>query len=175
MRKIFMLCLAGALCLAAVACDDDDKDGGSASGKMTVAGRTESIKSAFYMRGSGTFVLGLFNSDQIPSGEMEPDFGIEIDAAEAILGKTLDLTRPLDDNVFLDLYGYNGGTEIGIGYSYGEIEFYTGTTALSVTAGTMYIARSGDEFTVDFSVTFSDGNSLSARWKGEAKHLQIPR
>lgn len=173
MRKIFMLCLAGVLALAA-SCDDDDKDGGSTSGKMTVAGRTESVKSAFYMRGSGTFVLGLLHDAELPSEDTEPEFGIEIDASETILGKTLDLTKPLDDNVFLDLYGYNGSTEIGIGYSYGEIEFYTGTAALSVTSGTMYVARSGNIFTVDFSVTLSDGNSLSARWKGSATPLQIP-
>lgn len=174
MRKIFMLCLAGVLALAA-SCDDDDKDGGSTSGKMTVAGRTESVKSAFYMRGSGTFVLGLLHDAELPSEDTEPEFGIEIDASETILGKTLDLTKPLDNDSYLAILGVSNYNEITMNYYDGqvEVEVYT-DTPVSVTSGTMYIARSGNNFTVDFSVTLSDGNSLSAKWKGKATLLQIP-
>lgn len=174
MRKIFMLCLAGVLALAA-SCDDDDKDGGSTSGKMTVAGRTESVKSAFYMQQSGVYMLGLFKDVMTPPCDKEPEFGIEIDASETILGKTLDLTKPLDNDSYLAILGVSNYNEITMNYYDGqvEVEVYT-DTPVSVTSGTMYIARSGNNFTVDFSVTLSDGNSLSAKWKGKATLLQIP-
>ena len=96
----------------------------------------------------------------------DPDFGISIEFSESLLGKTIDLTKPLDPDLRLYLLGGNKKTAIGIYYSNGTITDEN-DDALTVSAGTLTLTRSGDNFTVKLSVTLPDGSSLAAEWKGK--------
>ena len=168
MKKIFMLCLAGALALASTACDDKDDKGGGNSGKITINGQTENVNSAFYISDDGYIALFLLKDvlTEIPEDGDDPDFGISIEFSESLLGKTIDLTNPLDPDLRLIIFGINKKTEIGIYYNDGTITDGK-DDALTVSAGTLTLTRSGDNFTVELSVTLSDGSSLAAEWKGK--------
>lgn len=181
MKKIFMFCMAGALALAAASCDDDDEGGGN-SGKITVNGQTETVKSALYSEIEaeefGEKGVGLVLLKDVITGipEKGPDFGVSVTMTESLYGKTVDLTKPVTLNSHLGIYGINKNAEITISYENGEIDTADGsiTQGPTVTGGTLTMTRSGDNFTVKLSVTLSDGSSAAADWKGTATKMEIP-
>ena len=65
---------------------------------------------------------------------------------------------------------------MSIEYDDGTIDTTDGGSSQgpSVTGGTLLLTRSGDNFTVELSVTLSDGSSVSADWKGTATKIDIP-
>lgn len=172
MKKIFMLCLAGALALASTACDDKDDKGGGYSGKMTVIGQTENINSVIYASNMGYTVLFL-SKDVLPEiSEEDPDFAIGLAVSESLLGKTIDLTKPLDPNLGLNIYGINKKAHVEIYYENGTITDGN-DDALTIPAGTLTLTRNGDNFTVKLSITFPGGSSLAADWAGKATKTEI--
>lgn len=92
---------------------------------------------------------------------------------ESLPGKAIDLTKPLDPDSDLTILGINKKTEIGIYYSDGTITDDE-DNALTVSAGTLTLTRSGDNFTVKLSVTLPGGSSLAADWTGKATKTEIP-
>ena len=96
MRKIFMLCLAGALALAAASCKEDKKV--VTLQTITVSGQMYEVKSAFYTEnpaeegGEAGFMLGLFPTVLTTIPEEEPSFYVGIEIPESLCGKTIDLT-----------------------------------------------------------------------------------
>ena len=141
--------------------------GGGNPGKITINGQTETVNSAFYISDDGYIALFLLKDvlTEIPE-DGDPDFGISIEFSESLPGKTIDLTKPLDPDLRLYLLGGNKKTAIGIYYNDGTITDEN-NDALTVSAGTLTLTRSGDNFTVELSVTLSDGSSLAAEWKGK--------
>lgn len=171
MKKIFACCLTVALALAATACDDEDNDkGGGNSGKMTVTGRTEQVKSVFYEENSvenQTTSLYLLMETLTELPENEPDFCVFIRFSESLNGKTLDLTRPLDPNSYLYLIGWSDTSDVEVEYVDGTISNGTGNP-LTVTTGSLTLKRGGDRFTIKLSVTLDDGSTLVVDWAGKA-------
>ena len=98
MRKIFMLCLTGALALATTSCKDEKV---TTMQTITVNGRICEVKSAFYTDNpseygdEASFNLILLNDvfSQPPTGE--PSFYVGIELSESLYGKTVDLTKPM--------------------------------------------------------------------------------
>lgn len=177
MKKIFTLCLFSALALAAVSCDDKDDKGADAP-KMTVNGQTETIGSAIYLDfpsdevGKNRIMLYLLKDVKTSLPENETDFGIALMVTESFYGKTIDLTKPLGRESQLILVGANGSGVFEAVYADGKITDSIGKKIV-VTAGTLTLTRSGDNFTVKVSVTLADGNSLSADWKGKALKVNL--
>ncbi len=173
MKKIFMLCLAGALALASTACDDKDDKGGGNSGKITVNGQTETVNSAFYASYEGQIVLYLLKDVLTEIPEEDPGFAIGLVFSESLPGKAIDLTKPLDPDLGLAILGINKKTNIRIYYYDGTITDEK-DNALTVSAGTLTLTRSGDNFTVKLSVTLPGGRSLAADWTGKATKTETP-
>lgn len=177
MHKIFRFCLAGALALAAASCNDKDDKGADAS-KMTVNGQTETIGSAIYLDfpsdevGKNRIMLYLLKDVKTSLPENETDFGIALMVTESFYGKTLDLPKPLGKDSQLTLVGANGSGIFEVVYADGKITDSIGKKIV-VTAGTLTLTRSGDDFSVKVSVTLADGNSLSADWKGKAMKINL--
>lgn len=149
---------------------------------MTVNGQTEEIKSAIYAEApAGEFGengVGLYLFKDVLTGmpEEEPDFGIMIVITESLYGKTIDLTKPVARSSYLLIAGMNKNLDVSIEYDDGTIDTTDGGSSQgpSVTDGTLLLTRSGDNFTVELSVTLSDGCSVSADWKGTATKIDIP-
>lgn len=186
MKKILMLCLAGALALTASSCDDDKADGSRLSGKMTINGQTETVKSAFYEETPGddsaeALVRIAFLKDayaEFPDMQpaTRPDMMIVIGLSESLLGKTVDLTQPLDQHqepIPALMYGaiHQGHVTTGANYQNNRI-IVSGNG--SVASGTLTMNRNGNRFTVRFSATFSDGTSLAVDCEGEARQSKLP-
>ena len=136
---------------------------------MTVNGQTEEIKSAIYA--------------EAPAGEFgENGVGlylfkdVMIVITESLYGKTIDLTKPVARSSYLLIAGMNKNLDVSIEYDDGTIDTTDGGSSQgpSVTGGTLLLTRSGDNFTVELSVTLSDGSSVSADWKGTATKIDIP-
>ncbi len=182
MKKIFTLCLAGALALAATACDDDDDKDGGYSGKMTVNGQTEEVKSALYFEyaadggDEAEIDLYLFKDALSAMPNAEPSFYVNLEISESLNGKTLDLTKPLSQSStprpYLYINTVGNGKDLTIDYYNNQIDVTDGAT---VTAGSMTATRNGDNITVKLSATLSDGNSLSVDWKGKATKISNPK
>lgn len=191
MKNIFKLCLAGALALASTACNDkddkDDKEGGGNPGEMTVNGQTETIKSAFYLEvianqtDEARFAFILFNEAYTTYPENQPAFFVEIMVSESLCGKTIDLTKPLDQSKKPGPYLYFGAASDGkdffkIGYHDNKINVLDGNTVIddaTVTSGTLTATKNGDTFTVKLSIKLSNGNSIIADWEGTATKLNF--
>ena len=149
---------------------------------MTVNGQTEEIKSAIYAEApAGEFGengVGLYLFKDVLTGmpEEEPDFGIMIVITESLYGKTIDLTKPVARSSYLLIAGMNKNLDVSIEYDDGTIDTTDGGSSQgpSVTGGTLLLTRSGDNFTVELSVTLSDGSSVSADWKGPATKIDTP-
>lgn len=145
---------------------------------MTVNGRTEEVKSVLYVYAEASdedfdenaVVLCLFR-DVVSEIPEDPDFAISIEMMESLLGKTIDLTEPVGRNSYLTLTGLNDNNDLNIDFTGDTIDTYGEAT---VTGGTLLVTRSGDDFTVKFSVTLSDGGSASADWKGKATKVVLP-
>ena len=149
---------------------------------MTVNGQTEEIKSAIYAEApAGEFGengVGLYLFKDVLTGmpEEEPDFGIMIVITESLYGKTIDLTKPVARSSYLLIAGMNKNLDVSIEYDDGTIDTTDGGSSQgpSVTGGTLLLTRSGDNFTVELSVTLSDGSSVSAACTGTATKIDIP-
>lgn len=173
-----MLCLTGALALAAMSCKDDQV---IIVKTISVNGQSYEVKSAFYEENAAeygdeaSFTLALLKDafSQIP--EDEPSFYIGIEMSESLYGKTLDLTEPLVKSgtlePHLDLIATIDGTPFEINYSEGSIDLSVAEvdTSLTVTSGILKVIKNGDRFSVKLSVTLSDGSSASADWQGTAR------
>lgn len=135
---------------------------------MTVNGRTEQVESAFYQEISETTTyLYLLREPFSELPEMEPDYYILIRFTESLNGKTLDLTRPLDRNSYLELDGWNAPSYVHVVYTDGAIRDDDGNP-VAVTTGSLTLNRDGDRFTVKLSATLADGSSIAADWAGKA-------
>lgn len=143
---------------------------------MTVNGQTEQVKSALYVEtqddefGENVIVIYLFK-DILTKFPQEPDFTVGIIIPKSLLGKTIDLTESTIP-ISYRIAGINTNTETEITFEYNNGKFET-TNNASITAGTMTVTRSGNYFTVELSVTLSDGQYISAGWKGAAKKAEI--
>lgn len=186
MKTFFSLCLLGALCLAASSCNDDKQENGVFSGTMTVNGQRETIKSAFYEQTPGddtaeavvriAFLKEAYSEFPQMLPETRPDMLVLIGLSESLLGKTLDLTLPLDQNeapIPALMYGatHEGHVTTGANYLSNRIFVSPGKT---VASGVLTATRSGDRFNVRFSVTFSDGTSYAVDGEGRAKQSELP-
>ena len=186
MKKIFTLCLAGALALAATACDDDDDKDGGYSGKMTVSGQTEEVKSALYYEyaadggDEAEIDLYLFKDALSAMPNAEPSFYVNLEISESLNGKTVDLTKPIVKSgtlaPYLDIVAANEGQSFEIDNSEGSIDISVGEadTSLTVTSGTLKVTKNGGDFSVKLSVKLSDGKSIFADWTGKATKVTIP-
>lgn len=178
MKKIFMLCLAGALALASTSCKDDKKT--ITVQTITVNGQMYEVKSALYGENpseygdEASFNLILLKDtfSQIPKDE--PSFYVGIELSESLYGKTLDLTKPIEKNSNLQPYLYI--TVVGNEKDF-SIEYYDNTIRVTndatVTAGTLTATRNGNKFTVKLSVKLSNGNSTTADWEGTATKVSF--
>lgn len=106
-----MLCLAGALALAAASCKDEKT---VTVQTICVNGLIYEVKTAIYAEepadaeDEAAFELGLFPTEFTTPPEEEPDFYIGIDMSESLWGKTIDLSEPLDRNTHPWPYLYHG-------------------------------------------------------------------
>lgn len=150
---------------------------------MTVNGQTEEIKSAIYAEApAGEFGengVGLYLFKDVLTGmpEEEPDFGIMIVITESLYGKTIDLTKPVARSSYLLIAGMNKNLDVSIEYDDGTIDTTDGGSSQgpSVTGGTLLLTRSGDNFTVELSVTLSDGQFGIRRLEGNGDENRYPR
>lgn len=138
---------------------------------MIVNGQTEEIKSVFYqdhLVGNRTRTdLYLLREALAELPEMEPDFCVVIRFSESLNGKTLDLTRPLDPNSYLNLIGWSDTSDVAVEYVDGTICDVPGHP-LGITTGSLTLNRDGDRFTIKLSVTLDDGRTLAVDWAGKA-------
>lgn len=134
---------------------------------MTVNGQTETIKSAFYSD-EDDIILFLAKDVLTELPNELPNFAILLEFSESLLGKTIDLTKPLDPDLFLYILGIDKNNGVEIYYSDGMITDAGGENALTVSAGTLTLTRNGDDFTVKISLTLPDGSSLAGDWTGKA-------
>lgn len=178
MNKILTLCLLGALALTASSCKDEQT---ITVQTITVNGQICEVKSVLYgeepadYEDEATIVLALFPTTLSTFPTEQSEFYIGIEISESLLGKTLDLTKPLDQSKtpapYLDLMVKNKDQEI-------EIEYYDNlidvTDDATVTSGKLTVTRNGDKFSVKLYVELSDENWASADWKGTATKIRIP-
>lgn len=183
MRKIFMLCLTGALALATTSCKDEKV---TTMQTITVNGRICEVKSAFYTDNpseygdEASFNLILLNDvfSQPPTGE--PSFYVGIELSESLYGKTVDLTKPIVKSgtlaPYLDIVAANEGQSFEIDNSEGSIDISVqeADSPLTVTSGTLKVTKNGGDFSVKLSVELSDGKSIFADWTGKATKVTIP-
>ena len=100
MRKIFMLCLTGALALATTSCKDEKV---TTMQTITVNGRICEVKSAFYVEEKAdeqwetSYDLILFREYFSTLPFTMSDYGVDIEVSESLIGKTIDLTEPVTD------------------------------------------------------------------------------
>ncbi len=183
MRKIFMLCLAGALALAAASCKEDEQV--VTVQTITVNGQIYEVKSAFYVEEkadegaeAGTS-LALLPTVLQTLPEDEPDFYVGIGLSESLWDKTIDLTKPIVKSgtlePYLEIIAAANGTTIEIDNSEGSIDISVkeADTPLTVTSGTLKATKNGNNFTIKLSVKLSDGNSISADWSGTATKVSF--
>lgn len=173
MKRILMLCLAGALALGTTSCKDEEV---VTVQTITVNGQMYEVKSAFYAdepadaEDEAAFELGLFPTELTTVPEEEPDFYITIDMSESLWGKTIDLTKPLVQGSmpwpYLCITAKNGSSKISIDFDEDWIEG-------KVTAGKLTATKNGDRFAVELYATLSDGQYIAADWKGTAKKAEI--
>lgn len=173
MKRILMLCLAGALVLAAASCKDEEV---VTVQTICVNGLIREVKTAVYAEepadaeDEAAFELGLFPMEFTTLPEEEPDFYITIDMSESLWGKTIDLSKPLDRSKFpgpyLSITAKNGSDRITIDYDDDPI-------SEKISCGSLSVTKNGDRFAVELSVTLSDGQYISAGWKGAAKKAEI--
>ncbi len=145
MQRILMLCLAGALALAAASCKDEKT---VTVQTICVNGLIYEVKTAIYAEepadaeDEAAFELGLFPTEFTTPPEEEPDFYIGIDMSESLWGKTIDLSEPLDRNTlpwpYLFITAKNGGERITIDYDEDPISEKISHGSLSVTAGRLF-------------------------------------
>lgn len=174
MQRILMLCLAGALALAAASCKDEKT---VTVQTICVNGLIYEVKTAIYAEepadaeDEAAFELGLFPTEFTTPPEEEPDFYIGIDMSESLWGKTIDLSEPLDRNTlpwpYLSITAKNGSDRITIDYDEDPI-------SEKISHGSLSVTKNGDRFAVKLSVMLSDGQYISADWKGTAKKAEIP-
>ena len=185
MRKIFMLCLAGALALAAASCKKDEQV--VTVQTITVNGQIYEVKSAFYMEedlaeegGEAGTSLILLPTVLQTLPEDEPGFYVGIEISESLWDKTVDLTKPIVKSgtlePYLDIIAAADGTTVEIDNSEGSIDISVkeADTSLTVTSGTLKVTKDGGDFSVKFSVNLSDGRNIAADWKGTATKMEIP-
>lgn len=187
MKKILLLCLAGALALAASSCDDEKDNGNGFSGKMTVNGQTETIRSAMYLESvandfrEADFRLMLFKDFLTELPEDAPDIFVSVALSESLFDRTIDLTQPVAQSGELERGIHMQARKTPDPYFWishtgdGKIEVVNSVSGPSdavVTAGTLTATRNGDNFTIKLSVTLSDGKSIAADWKGAATRLE---
>ena len=115
-------------------------------------------------------------NDTVIDIDDEPDFAVVFTMQHSLLGKTFDLTKPLDKNSVVQISAISKNSEIYIAYADGKIDTTDGsiTQGPTVTGGTLTMTRSGDKFTVKLSVTLSDGRNIAADWEGTATKMEIP-
>lgn len=184
MRKIFMLCLAGALALAAASCKEDEQV--VTVQTITVNGQIYEVKSAFYVEEkadegaeAGTS-LALLPTVLQTLPEDEPGFYVGIEISESLWDKTVDLTKPIVKSgtlePYLDIIAAADGTTVEIDNSEGSIDISVkeADTSLTVTSGTLKVTKDGGDFSVKFFVNLSDGRNIAADWEGTATKMEIP-
>lgn len=183
MRKIFMLCLAGALALAAASCKEDEQV--VTVQTITVNGQIYEVKSAFYVEEKAdeqwetSYDLILFK-EYFPTLPLtQSDFGVDIEVSESLIGKTIDLTNPVAQTGPLRPYlsvGAIGETEFDITHSFGKITVSNGDdiSSATVSGGTLIVTKDDDKFSVKLSMTLSDGRNIAADWEGTATKVEIP-
>lgn len=147
---------------------------------MTVNGRTETIKSALYAEypadeyEEAEFDLYLLNEVYTAVPDHDPAFAVNIEISESLYGKTLDLTKPLDQSKapkpYLYLSAITDGKDFDIDYIDNAIDV---TGGAKVTTGTLTATKNGNNFTIKLSVKLSDGNSISADWSGTATKVSF--
>ena len=182
MKRIFMLCLAGALALAATSCKDDNET--VTMQTITVNGLINEVKSAFYRENppeygdEASFTLILLKDafSQIP--EDQPSFFVGIELSESLYGKTIDLTKPVVKSgtlePYLDIIATIDGSSFEIDNSEGSIDISVKgkDTPFTITAGTLKATKTGGEFSVKLSVNLSNGSSASVDWTGKATKMK---
>ena len=170
MRKIFMLCLTGALALATTSCKDEKV---TTMQTITVNGQICEVKSAFYVEEKA-------DEQWETSYDLTmSDYGVDIEVSESLIGKTIDLTEPVTQTGPLRPYlsvGAIGETEFDIVHSFERITVSNGDDISSATVsyGMLTVTRDGDNFSVKLSVKLSDGKSIFADWTGKATKVTIP-
>lgn len=178
MNKILTLCLLGALALTASSCKDEQT---ITVQTITVNGQIWEVKSALYAEEPADYedepaiALGLFPTTLSTFPTEEPEFYIGIEISESLLGKTLDLTKPLDQTKvpapYLYIGAVNNDQELDIEYYDNLIDV---TDNATVTSGKLTVTRNGDKFSVKLYVELSDESWASADWKGTATKIRIP-
>lgn len=180
MKKIFTLCLAGALALAATSCKEDKAE--IIVDTITVNGQSYEVKTALYAEDAGddedeaALELGLFRDSFATPPHDEPDFYVGIGISESLYGRTIDLTKPVAKSgalePYLEIMATGNGIAFGIEYYKGQIYVETPEpvqpAGLTVQEGSLKLTKKGDKFTVQMYVTLSDGKSASAGWSGTA-------
>lgn len=147
---------------------------------MTVNGQTETVKSAFYEEYAANeydeaeIDLFLFKDAFSQAPTEEPSFYVNIEVSESLNGKTLDLTKPLDQSKtpkpYLYISAVGNGKDFDIDYKNNTIEI---TDNATVTSGTLTATKNGNKFTVKLSIKLSNGNSITADWEGMATKVSF--
>lgn len=179
MKKIYTLCLAGALALAVTSCKEEQQT--IVMKTIAVNGVASEVQSALYTetpadsQDEAAIILALFPTLMTELPDDEPDFYIGFEISESLVGKTLDLTKPLDQSKtpapYLYISAMNGDNDLEIEYFDGGIE---ATMDITVTSGSLTVTRNGDDFAVKFFVKLSDGSSASTNWDGTAIKIIDP-
>lgn len=174
MQRILMLCLAGALALAAASCKDEKT---VTVQTICVNGLIYEVKTAIYAeepadcrRRSGVRTRAFPDGIHDASGggtrflHRHRHVGIA-------LGQDHRPLRTLDRNThpwpYLFITAKNGGERITIDYDEDPI-------SEKISHGSLSVTKNGDRFAVKLSVMLSDGQYISADWKGTAKKAEIP-
>lgn len=171
MRKFFTLCMVGALALTACSDDDDNKSGNK--GTITIGTETKSVESAFSgviepLDGEeGGYVLVLLDENYPELPTSKPDFFVVLYIAESCLDKQIDLTKVLSKSGPLTPYILISDMTYDVEIN--DENTYTTPEGLTVSSGTLKATRSGDKFTVKFTVSLSDGHTIAADWSGSTK------
>jgi len=171
-RKIFSLMLLVALVVGFSACKDDDD---TPPGKFTHDGKTYDLARAFatlwdsWTSGDDTYYAWdlYLTSSGINYDETEEEFTGE---GEAVL-----LTiYALNDDSFVPVGTYNSaddecwsdGVYVDFNVETGDGDEFEDFDSVTVT-----ITKSGDTFTIEYTIEFTDGDTVTGSYKGSIKEI----
>ncbi len=157
------------------------RGGGKFANTLTFNGQSFAIKSAFYVLGdrsdgdNGNYLYLLTEPYSALPNE-EPDRYLIIGLSNSCLGKRFDLTAlewgsasstawlSIFNPVF-DIYAENNTDTPNI--------VAVDPSSLAIQTGTFHVSRSiNNDFTVNISIKFADGQSVKASWAGTARQVE---
>jgi len=173
MNKFFFGLLTLSLFIFAGCGNDDDGMTGTVSNEFTYDGTTFTIPNGF-LNGLGASLNGTFDWDIFLTSSGITSAGTNLTGAGEFI--YLDLNTDSETGLIPGTYTWGDSREnlsivpgslISIDYN---LSTFTGTQ-VTATDGTVEIAIDGTETTLEFTLTLSDGNTVTGSWRGVLQEI----